>query len=84
MKIGLATEDDTVIAQPGFAEHIGAAATAVKSFLGRYTQPRKSEAWRSGYNAFYDGVHANPHSPGTEVHKEWELGSKAFEQDFEW
>ena len=84
MKIGLATEDDAIIAQPGFAKHIGAAVAAVKSFVGRHTQPCRSDAWLSGYNAFYDGVKANPHAPETEAHKEWELGSKTFGQDFEW
>lgn len=84
MKIGLATEDDTVITQHDFAGRIVEAATALKSFLGRYTRPRKADAWASGYNAFYDGVKVNPHSPKTDAHKEWELGSKAFEQDFEW
>lgn len=84
MKIGLATEEDTVIAQPGIAEQFSAAATAVQAFLGRFVQSRKSDTWLSGYNAFYDGVKANPHAPGSDAHQEWELGSKAFEQDFEW
>ncbi|MGX4640196.1 hypothetical protein [Massilia sp. SYSU DXS3249] len=84
MKIGLANDENTVAPQPTVAEHIGAAASVVKSFLGRFAQPRKSEAWLSGYNAFYEGVSANPHAPDTEAWKEWNLGSKAFEQDFEW
>lgn len=84
MKIGLASDGDTILARPTFSEHIGAATTAIKSFLGRVAQPRKSEAWLSGYNAFYDGVKANPHAPQTDAYKEWELGSKAFEHDFEW
>ena len=84
MKTGLANDEDIVAAQPTFAGQIGAAAGALKSFLGRYAQARKSEAWLSGYNAFYDGVSANPHVPDTESWKEWDLGRKAFEQDFEW
>ena len=38
----------------------------------------------NGYNAFYDGIRTNPNAPGTVAHKEWELGSKAFDHDFEW
>ena len=84
MKTGLANDEDIVAAQPTLAGQIGAAATALKSVLGRCAPTRKSPAWLSGYNAFYDGVTANPHAPGTESRKEWDLGSKAFEQDFEW
>ena len=84
MKIGLANDENTVAAQPTVAEQIGAAASAVKFFLGGFAQPRKSEAWLSGYNAFYEGVSANPHAPDSAAWGEWNLGSKAFEQDFEW
>ena len=84
MKIGLASDDDTVTAQRSFSEHIGTATAAIRSMLGRHATQRKSEAWLSGYNAFYDRVSANPHAPDTEAYKEWELGSKAFEHDFEW
>ena len=84
MKIGLANEEGTIPAQAGFAEQVGAAAAALKSFLTRIIPSGKSEPWLSGYNAFYDGVKANPHAAGSDPHKEWELGSQAFEQDFEW
>ena len=84
MKIGTASEEDSVITRPTFTEQIGTASAAIKSFFGLGAQPAKSEAWLSGYNAFYDGVNANPHAPETEAHREWELGSKAFDHDFEW
>ena len=84
MKIGLASDDDTVTAQQRFSEHIGTATAAIRSLLGRRPPRRKSEAWLSGYNAFYNRVSANPHAPDTEAHKDWELGSKAFDDDFEW
>ena len=84
METSLASDEDKVITRPTFSQQLGAAGAAIKSFLGFRAEPPKSEAWLSGYNAFYDGVRANPNAPETEAHKEWELGSKAFDHDFEW
>ena len=84
MKIGTAREEDSVITRPTLTEQLSTAGAAIKAFFGLGAQRAKSEAWLSGYNAFYDGVNANPHAPETEAHREWELGSKAFDHDFEW
>jgi hypothetical protein len=83
MNIGLAEEQTGTLA-PAQSRQGGGLTEAIKSFFGRCSQPARSDAWSSGYNAFYEGVQENPHAPGSDAHAQWELGSKAFKSDFEW